>query len=459
MNFTRLLLFGAGQLGMMGLARFFFSYILDYSSRSHAGPVGQPPPGLPTEALFSATAVGAVLLAFRLFDGLTDPIAGVVSDQWVRKGRERRRLLWFSFLVPSVGLWLCFAGDYDMPQTVRWAFLVAGMLVFFIGYTFYAIPYWSLISDYAVGDLDVRGRLSNVLGAGLLLATAVGAVVAPGVIDSLGYTNAALAFAVPAALLMILPYYAKPASPAAQVVAGSVAAKQGTAHREEPPMMRALLMSLRHRRFLAVLILFAGSQMAFTMVTAAAPFIARDLLGGTLKDVPMILGPFLGTAIPFFIAVPMISRRWGWEKAVMASSLLLGVVYALASGLGHGIVGTPLHTAMIVFALGGPMAAVLLGLEGEAIVACATERPDNGEATSIYFGVFNLIVKSLNGVAIFASGALVELSVRPEVGPAAIRWMTLLAGGLLCLGMVGYFLLARNLQPAPKVQGTVIPPP
>ncbi len=457
MNLTRLVLFGAGQLGMMGLARFFFSYILDYASRTHAGPVAQHPAGLPTGALFSAAAVGAVLLAFRIFDGVTDPIAGVFSDAWVRKGRERRKLLWFSFVIPAIGLWLCFAADYDISQTLRWVLLIAGMLVFFTGYTFYAIPYWSLISDYSVGNLDARRSLSNILGAGLLLATAVGAVVAPGVIESLGYSKAALAFAVPAAVLMILPYYAQPKQPASSAVLEQ--GTQGALAQPPPPLSRVLLSSLRHRRFLAVLLLFAGSQMAFTIVTAAAPFIARDLLDGTLADVPKVLGPFLGTAIPFFVAVPMLSRRFGWEKAVMVSSLLLGVVYALAAGIGQPVVGSAFTTAMILFALGGPMAAVLLGLEGEAITACASERSEHGEATSIYFGVYNFLVKSLNGVAIFVSGALIELSARPEYGSAAIRWMTLTAGGLLLLGMAGYFLIARGLQPAPKVDGSVIPPP
>jgi Na+/melibiose symporter-like transporter len=432
MNARQLILFGCGQLGMMGLARFFFSYLLDYSSRSEDVAGGA--------ALFSATAVGLVLLGFRLFDGLTDPLAGVSSDAWVRKGRERRRLLWFSFWVPALGLWLCFAATHQLSPTVRWALLVAGMLIFFIGYTFYAIPYWSLISDYSMGNADRRRGLSNILGAGLLLATAVGAVVAPVVIDRLGYSLAALSFALPAAVLMILPFFAQPRGmqPPPPPPEGAV----------EPPLSRALVMSLRHRRFLAVLVLFAGSQMAFTIVTAAAPFIARDLLGGTLSDVPKILGPFLGTAIPFFIVVPWLSRRFGWEKAVMAASLLLGLVYALAATLGTGLVGSPMTTAMLVFALGGPMAAVLLGLEGEAITACASERPDAGEATSIYFGVFNFLVKGLNGVAIALSGWLVELSTRAEGGPGAIRAMTLIAGGLLCVGVVGYFLLSRKLQPA-----------
>ncbi len=442
MNVSRLILFGAGQLGMMGLARFFFSYLLDYSSRTGTEAQG---------ALFSATAVGVVLLAFRVFDGITDPVAGVVSDSWVRKGRERRKLLWYAFFVPPVGLWLCFAATHDMGAGLRWALLLAGMFVFFVGYTFYAIPYWSLISDYAGGSAERRRGLSNILGVGLLLATAVGAVVAPMLIGRLGYTAAALAFAVPAALLMLLPYFAKPKGlPKAE------AAPAGTA---DLPLSRALVTSLKHRRFLAVLILFAGSQMAFTIVTASAPFIARDLLGGDIGDVPKILGPFLGTAIPFFVLVPWVARKLGWERALMVASLLLGIVYALAATLGQGIIGSPWTTAMIVFALGGPMAAIILGLEGEAITACAAERTDVGEATSIYFGVFNLLVKTLNGVAIALSGWLVELSLRPEVGATSIRAMTLIAGGLLVLGMVGYFLLSRGLPPAAARPGEALAPP
>ena len=93
-------------------------------------------------------------------------------------------------------------------------------------------------------------------------------------------------------------------------------------------------------------------------------------------------------------------------------------------------------TAMILFGVAGPMAAVILGLEAEAINICAKET--NEEVTSLYFGVFNFLVKALNGLAMFLTGLLVTLSRQPGYHEKAIRWMAVMAGVLLLLGGLGY---------------------
>lgn len=419
MTHSKRLLYACGQIGMMGLTRYLFTWIIDFSSRS--GPEGA--------GLFSAAIVGAVFLGFRIFDGVTDPVAGLVSDGWVRRGRERRSLLWFSFLLPPVGLALCFLPDHGMSSGLRWVLLLAGLFVFFVGYTFYAIPYWSLIDDYSGRDDKLRRFLSTLLGVGMLLATGVGFVVSPGLIESHGFFIGALAFALPCSLLMVLPYFAKPRKI-------EPASEQQTSGRK--PLLESVVTALRHRRFVALLIVFAGSQMSFTIMTAAAPFIAIDLLGGTRGDVAALLGPLLGTAILTFTIVPWISKRWGWERAYLVASLALAAVYACSGGLGLALIGTPLTTAMLIFGLGGPMTAVLLGLEGEAITDCARER--GGDAVATYFGVFNFVVKALNGVALLVAGYLADLS-QGDLGSTAVRMMSLVAGGCLFVCAIAYVLI------------------
>lgn len=418
MSTLQRLLYACGQVGMMGLTRYLFTWIINFSSSE--GPDGG--------VLFSAAAVGAVFLGFRVFDGITDPVAGLVSDGWIRSGKQRRQLLWFAFALPPVGLALCFMSSHDMEQSLRWLFLIMGLLTFFVGYTFYAIPYWSLIDDYSCGNENDRRVLSTVLGAGLMIATGIGFIVSPGIVESHGFLVGAIAFAVPGGLLMVLPYFAQPS-----------AVKVGMSSSEvEQPLLRSLKLAFGHRRFLSVLVLFSGSQMSFTIMTAAAPFIAVEVLGGTVGDVSLLLGPLLGTAVLSFVLVPRISRKIGWERGLLFASLALGLIYCSSAALGRGLIGSPVTTAMIIFGLGGPMSAVLLGLEGEAITACARERGD--DVVSTYFGVFNFIVKALNGVALLLAGVLVDLS-RGELGVIAVRLMSVVAGCCLFLCAGGYFLI------------------
>jgi glycoside/pentoside/hexuronide:cation symporter, GPH family len=413
---SKYLLYGAGQLGVMLVARYFFQWLVYFCKGQDTA----------TGALFSASVVGMVFLGFRIFDAVADPLAGAFGDGWVRKGRERRSLIWFFFAVPAVGLALIFAPTADMVPALRWTLLTLGMLVFFVGYTLYAIPYWALVEDYAGGQDAVRTRLSNMLGAGVLLATGFGFVLSPILVQKLGFLPGALIFGLLGTVLMVLPYFAAPR--------GLAVTAQASAH---VPLRDMLAASLKNRRFVALILLYVGSQMSFTMMTSAAPFIATDLLAGTKADVAKLLGPFLVGSLVSFAFVPRFARWLGWERATLVATLALGVAYAGAGLLGQGIIGSPMTTAMLVFAAAGPGAAVVLGIEGEAIARCAQE--DEHKATAVYFGVFNFVVKAMNGVALSLTGFMADAGTK-----GAVRAMPITAGALCALGVLAYFALRKK---------------
>lgn len=430
-------LFFCGQLGVMALVRFFFTWSLKYSDQ-------QAPSG---ELLFTASLVGLALLFARLVDGGVDPVIGRLADRWVQRGRDRRAFLLFSFAGPPLGIALSFYATFAEPPGVRWACLLAGMFILFTGYSLYSIPYWSLVDDYAGHDPKERGVLSNILGAGLLLSVAVVSVVSPGMVGDHGYRATALGFAAVATVLMLMPYFAKPRHvPARRPATGDASGRSSA----PPPASRGLTLGqqllaiARHRRFMAMLVLFCGSQMALSVITSAAPFIVERLLGGTDRDVAKVMTPFLGTAIPFFALAPWVSRRLGWQKAMLVASMGLVVVYVGTGFLGSGVIGSPMTTAMIVFGCGGPMVAVLLGVEAEAISTCSREA--GGTSTSLYFGVANFMIQALNGVATFVTGLLVTASRVPGREVLMTRMMSISAGIMLVVGIALYAVLRPRTE-------------
>jgi Na+/melibiose symporter-like transporter len=284
-----------------------------------------------------------------------------------------------------------------------------------------------------------------MLGLGLILATIAGFVVTPILIDQLGYLNGALAVAVLAFVCMLAPLYAAPPATSGPPPAPVTLSQT----------FRSFIGALRNRRFLALLALLAGSQMSFTVLTAAAPFIATGLLAGTEKDVSMLLGPLILTAVPMFYFAPKVSRALGWERALMVFSLLLGLEYILCSVLiGSSLVHSPVITAAVLFSLAGPMIAVLLALDAEAITGCV--GPEEKGAVGMYFGAYNLVIKTLNGVAVSLTGVLVGLS-KGAWGSGAIRFMIIVAGLLLFCGVAASLFIRRGgRHPA---DGDVISPP
>ena len=418
MNLRKSLLFLAGQFGLMGTVRFFFQWIVDFVHAPPAESEGPP--------LFPVALVGMVLLAFKVLDAVSDPVAGLAADRWVASGRKRHTLLYFTFMLPPIGLTLVFSPTHAMTPGLRWALLIFGMITFFFGYTAFAIPFWSLVEDYSQRDPKARSRLSTLLGLGTLIATTVAFVITPILVDAYGFAVAGMTMAALSLCLMPCAFRAAPDDMA------------GPEKRQRIPGSRDLIKTvLKDRRYMAVLCVFAGSQMAFSILGAAAPFIAVNLLKGARSDVALILGPLIGAAIPCLAWTPKLSRRFGWERCIVVASVALGFVYFTTAVLGLFAIGSFIGTAVVLFAFSGPLSAVLLGLEGEAIASCAEKN--GGQAVSLYFGAYNFATKSLNGVAIAYTAGLVALSDKGW-GDTAIRLAGPSGGFCLLAGVVLYIL-------------------
>ncbi|MCB0318246.1 MAG: hypothetical protein KDD56_05775, partial [Bdellovibrionales bacterium] len=76
MSRKKLFLFILGQISIMSLARFFFQWILKFSTLEING-----------SSLFPVSLVGITLFAFRIFDAVSDPLTGTFSDYWISKGK------------------------------------------------------------------------------------------------------------------------------------------------------------------------------------------------------------------------------------------------------------------------------------------------------------------------------------------------------------------------------------
>ena len=253
------------------------------------------------------------------------------------------------------------------------------------------------------------------------------------IIKSLGYQQASIAIAIVGGLLMLCPYFAKPDSYQPKV-------SEESSPRES--IFSGVKKALKHKKFLAVSIVFVGAQMSLTIMTAAAPFIATSVLGGTERDVAFLMGPMLLTAFPSFFISNYLSKKFGWQKTILVAATVLMLLFAGTSHLlGEAIIGSALNTAMILFGLAGPMIAILLGLEGQAVTDCAGEK-DSG-SVSTYFGVINLLIKSFNGLALFATGVLSDLALG-SLGNGAYRGMVFTAGASLFLALCTCFFLHKE---------------
>lgn len=184
MPLTQLLAYGLPGLSLAVLGLPLYVYLPTFYAR---------------DLLLGTGSVGAILLVARLFDVVTDPLAGYVSDHWPRQDWRRRGPMVLGVPWLLLGIWMLFLP----PPGIGGGWLLLGTLLAYLGWTLVSIPYaaWGAeLSD----DYHERSRLAasreGFQALGVLLA-----LVLPtwaGVAENAGASLRLLFFAV---LLTLVP--------------------------------------------------------------------------------------------------------------------------------------------------------------------------------------------------------------------------------------------------------------
>lgn len=105
--------------------------------------------------------IGLVIAMSRIWDAITDPIMGVVSDNTrSRFGRRRPYLVLGAFLC-TVTLPLVWMVGHDWTEMQKVMFLIITALLFLTSFTIYSVPYWALGSEMTP-DYNERTRVVAV---------------------------------------------------------------------------------------------------------------------------------------------------------------------------------------------------------------------------------------------------------------------------------------------------------
>lgn len=159
-------------------------------------------PALYGEVLGLAST-GAILLAARLFDTVTDPLVGTLSDRFSFRGARRKPWIALGACIAGLGLYKVLAP----PAAADAAYLLVWSVVLYGGWTMVAVPYLAWGAELS-GDYRQRTRITAWREAfsliGILAAGAIGAGVS-GAGGSQADGAAAIAWAAILAGAIVLP--------------------------------------------------------------------------------------------------------------------------------------------------------------------------------------------------------------------------------------------------------------
>lgn len=150
----------------------------------------------------SALAMGAILMAARVFDAFNDPVMGVlVAKTRTRWGKFRPWLL-IGTVLNAIVLYLMFAAPPALDGRGLVAYAAFSYVLWGVTYTMMDIPYWSMIPAFTDGgrereNLSTLARTCAGVGSALIVIVTMKCVYALGQNDErLGFQRFALIVAV-----------------------------------------------------------------------------------------------------------------------------------------------------------------------------------------------------------------------------------------------------------------------
>lgn len=354
-------------------------------------------------AVFGFLNVIALITAGgRLIDAVYDPFIAHFSDRSKHPKGRRTPIMRLAILPSFI---FCFFVFYPIKQeesTVNIMWLTVMLIGFYVSTTTYIIPYNALLPELAP-DAQDKVRLSTWQSVGYVFGIGI-ASNAFNLTDFLWHTFhfesrigalqlSVFLLALLAAVSMFVTVFAIDEKKYCKGVPTAV------------PMINALKQTVKNRNFLLFIVADFSYFIAVTIITSGLMYFVTVLLqlpetiGNKLMMV-MVLTSFI-----FYPIVNVVVKKTGKKIIVIASLLLLSVIFLGIYFLGRGTLQAELQIYLLIIVAAIPLASLNIlpnAILAEIIETDSRETHENKEA--IYFAVRYFFVKIAQtfGIALFA---------------------------------------------------------
>ncbi len=343
--------------------------------------------------LIGPATIGTLLLAARIWDAVTDPAAGWLSDR-TRTSIGRRRP-WF--LGSAIPLGLSIVMLWSPPESLTGSALTfwvgAAILLFYTAYTAFRVPHIALGAELSRGYHDrtrVFGIMQAVESLGMLSAAAVLAFLENAEDPRHVARLVALAIGAFATTLVLF-------------AAWKVRERAEFQGRGGPNPWRSFADVLANPHSRILIGVFFLEQLGFAALVALMPYLS-DYVVVTPGRTGLYLFGAIGSAL---LSIPIwvyLSRRLGKKPVWMFSIAVKTILFGMAFFLGEGDF-IPMLIIAIGFGLMNGSGAVI-GPSLKADVVDWDEAQTGERKEGSYFAAWNFVQKAAGGVAIWMIGIM-----------------------------------------------------
>lgn len=304
-------------------------------------------------ARLSPAAVAAMFLLIRIWDAINDPLIGILMDKlYARsnhpKGKFRPYLLRSAPMVAIAAiLMFSIPNQLSMGMKLVWAYVT--YLLYEISYTFFNVPYGSLLSAMAKIETE-RSQLSSARGFGAIIGNLLPMMIFPAIIASTTFNpqhSYQIGVLICAAIGLVISILSYKLTEERYTV---TPAKND----EKVKVTDILLVFRKNRPFVAISIAATAATIQQTVVGALGVYYFRENLNAlALMGISTFVG--MGLSVVALAIIPKFVKKYGTEKTVL-TSLLIGVgfmtslflfpdniwIYIPLNGLGTTFLGIPI---------------------------------------------------------------------------------------------------------------------
>jgi Na+/melibiose symporter-like transporter len=359
----------------------------------------------------SLEIMGPIFIFARLVDAIQDPVIGLISDRFTRRG-PRGRLTFVALMTPLLagGFYMLF----DPPdawfgnQTLIASWLVAALLLVHLGYSGVSISYHAHGAELS-DDYNERTRVTvarEVFGlVGMTLAVALPSLLTdPRMFGPTnGYMVLGLIF-LPVCILFSLP----------TLLGAGPSVHPPVVHAERNALI-AFFAPLKNPLFRRLLLVFVVNGSALGVAVTVILFYVEHVLVGTQFDAFLILLTYFiagAASVPMWLLLSKrLSKAAAWFVGMLCSIVGLGLAILLGAGDLHWFLGISVVTGLGLGADYGLPPSIL------ADVINSSEGGDTKGKTGTYFGLWAWATKLATALGAFLSLPVVAfLGFNPAKG-------------------------------------------
>jgi GPH family glycoside/pentoside/hexuronide:cation symporter len=280
----------------------------------------------------AAATAGLLISVSKIYDAVTDPLMGAISDRTKGTMGRRRPYLLLGGLLCGLSIYALFTvPQYFAPEDS--ALIVGGLLIVYATcYTIYNVPYMSMPAEMTSNSKNRSEMMSYrviCIGAGGLIAGTVGPkIVGYGGGGAAGHETMGLSLGIVIAALAVVIFFVTRGAHSSSIPVQAGAAKM--------PMSEKLAAVWGNKPFIQLLVLKLFLLMGVAISSATLAFFIVTILGRGYGDLGTIilfttLGQILGTPLWLKISRKLGKRRTFYASAVIFAAISMTWMFADAS--------------------------------------------------------------------------------------------------------------------------------